>query len=85
MFESRCGIRCNDCEGRAESGCTGCITMEKPFWGGICEVKSCCEDKKLDHCGLCADFPCDVLANMGKEQGYDPAPRLANCEQWAKE
>lgn len=84
MFESRCGVRCNSCERREKVHCTGCPNMEKPFWGGVCEVKVCCEDKKLNHCGECPDFPCDMLAEMGKDQGYDPEPRLELCRTWAR-
>lgn len=85
MFESRCGVCCDSCERKEEVGCTGCLTMEKTFWGGECEVKSCCVKKGLDHCGLCADFPCEMAATMGVEQGFDPAPRLEQCRKWAAE
>jgi hypothetical protein len=54
--------------------------MEKPFWGGECKVKSCCESKTLNHCGECSDFPCEMLSNMGKDQGYDPLPKLKCAE-----
>jgi len=58
--------------------------MDKPFWGGECGVKSCCEEKYLNHCGECAEFPCKMAETMGSEQGYDPKPRLDNCRNWAK-
>lgn len=85
MYESRCGILCGECQGREEVHCKGCRNMEKPFWGGECGVKSCCEAKGRNHCGECPDFPCEMLAAMGTDQGYDPAPRLAKCREWAKE
>lgn len=56
-----------------------------PFWGGECTVKSCCEEKQLNHCGKCVDFPCDMLSNMGKDQGFDPSIRLKQCKIWADE
>ncbi|MCI1931865.1 MAG: DUF3795 domain-containing protein [Clostridia bacterium] len=84
MFESRCGISCNACGRKTEVNCKGCIHMEKPFWGGKCEVKSCCESKKLNHCGECKDFPCEVVSLLGTEYGYDPKPRLENCRKWAE-
>lgn len=83
MYESRCGICCNQCERKEEVDCKGCLEMKTTFWGGNCGVKSCCETKKLNHCGECGDFPCEMLATMGVELGYDPAPRLANCKKWA--
>ncbi len=85
MCESRCGLLCGSCQGREEADCKGCVNMTLPFWGGECGVKSCCEGKGLDHCGQCHSFPCEMLATMGAEQGYDPEPRLAQCRRWARE
>ena len=85
MFESRCGVCCDSCERREKVHCKGCINMEKTFWGGVCEVKVCCEGKELNHCGECPDFPCTMLAEMGKDQGYDPEPRLTQLRKWAEE
>ena len=48
----------------------------------IC-VKRCCEERGLNHCGECEDFPCEVLSSMGVEKGYDPKPRLRQCREWA--
>lgn len=85
MFESRCGICCENCERKGEVGCTGCIHMEKPFWGSDCGVKSCCEERGLNHCGECTQFPCEMQKTMGKDFGYDPEPRLEQCKRWADE
>lgn len=59
--------------------------MEIPFWGGECKVKSCCESKKLKHCGECEIFPCEMLSNMGKDQGYDPSIKIERLRQWSLE
>lgn len=85
MFESRCGVCCNSCGRREQVGCRGCLRMERPFWGGTCGVKSCCEGRALNHCGECPEFPCEMLSTMGVEQGFDPAPKLAQCRRWAGE
>lgn len=85
MFESRCGLSCSSCEGRGQVKCNGCINMDKPFWGGECGVKTCCEEKKINHCGECPEFPCETLTNMGAEEGYDPEPKIANCKKWSQE
>ena len=82
MFESRCGVCCNSCERKERKECKGCLHMDKPFWGGICGVKSCCEGKKLDFCGQCEEFPCEMLSNMGKEQGFDPMVKIEQCKKW---
>lgn len=85
MYESRCGIACNSCEGKEQVHCSGCLNMKLPFWGGECGVKSCCEGRSLNHCGECEEFPCEMLSNMGVEEGFDPAPKIENCRKWAKE
>lgn len=85
MFESRCGVCCNSCGRREQVGCRGCLRMERPFWSGTCGVKSCCEGRALNHCGECPEFPCEMLSTMGVEQGFDPAPKLAQCRRWAGE
>ncbi len=82
MFESRCGVCCSKCERKEKVNCIGCTNMKMPFWGTECFVKSCCENKGIDHCGQCGEFPCDVCANMGRKMGFDPAPRLERCKKW---
>lgn len=85
MAESRCGVCCSQCGRAEEVHCTGCLNMKLPFWGGECKVKSCCEKRGFVHCGQCPEFPCEMEANMGRERGFDPAPRLAACRKWAAE
>jgi len=51
-MESRCGILCSKCDWQKTEKCKGCSNIDKPFWG-VCPVKSCCEEKKLEHCGEC--------------------------------
>jgi len=86
MVESRCGILCGQCDYREQMNCKGCIQIEKPFWGESCPVKSCCESKATDHCGLCPDFPCALLQKFSfdKEQG-DDGKRIEQCKQWYKD
>lgn len=49
MIESRCGIKCGSCAYKEQMGCAGCLHIQKPFWGEGCPVKSCVEEKKLQH------------------------------------
>ncbi|HAH63873.1 MAG TPA: hypothetical protein DCL73_17445 [Treponema sp.] len=85
MFESRCGVRCSVCSRKTEGNCKGCLVMEKTFWGGECKVRSCCTNRNLDHCGQCPDFPCGMLSNMGKAEGFDPSVKIAQCRAWREE
>ena len=83
MVESRCGLRCSECEYRERMGCPGCTKMEKPFWGDSCPVKSCCENKAQRHCGECGSFVCSQLNDFAydAEQGDDGA-RIEQCRRW---
>lgn len=86
MVESRCGILCSECNYREQMGCMGCITMDKPFWGERCSVKSCCESKGNGHCGQCDTFSCETLEAFAydKEQG-DNGKRIEQCKSWGLE
>ena len=84
MVESRCGIRCNECDWREKVNCAGCLHIDKPFWGDSCSVKDCCEAKGYDFCGQCPDFPCAILTEMSyaKVEG-DNGRRIRTCVMWA--
>jgi hypothetical protein len=86
VIESRCGVLCRACHYREPLHCDGCIAIVKPVWGDRCPVKSCCEDKQYAHCGLCPEFPCDLLKRFAydKEQG-DDGKRIAQCALWRVE
>ena len=84
MIESRCGIKCNECEYKASMNCGGCTKIDNPFWGE-CDVKKCCEIKKHNQCGQCATFPCDTLVSMAyAEEEGDNGKRIETCRAWAK-
>lgn len=83
MVQSRCGLLCSECQYQEQMGCKGCMKIDKPFWGTCCPIKSCCEIKKLAHCGQCADFPCETLKQFAydKTQG-DDGKRIEQCKHW---
>lgn len=86
MIESRCGILCSECGYKEQMGCQGCVHIDKPFWGDICPLKTCCEAKELEHCGQCSEFPCEVLKQFAyDEKQGDDGKRIRQCECWAKE
>ncbi len=65
-----CGAYCGTCKflNRTEKpSCSGCGNQKgKPFWGN-CKLYSCA-DGRVEHCGMCEEFPCDVFVNQ-----FDPA------------
>jgi hypothetical protein len=65
-----CGIYCGDCNFLGER-CGGCgNTRGKPFHveqAGIdvCPLYGCCvNSKKVEHCGLCDEFPCNTFSTI---------------------
>ncbi len=85
MIESRCGIVCGECVYKKQVGCRGCTHIDKPFWGESCPLKKCCEERKLENCGFCPDFPCEILTKFAydKEQG-DNGKRIEQCGKWCR-
>lgn len=85
MSESRCGLLCSECSYREAMNCQGCTKISKPFWGEVCPVKACCEEKALEHCGLCQQFPCALLHQFAydKDQG-DNGKRIEQCRCWCQ-
>lgn len=82
-ISSRCGLLCGECAYREQMNCTGCVQIQKPFWGESCPVKSCCEGRGLDHCGLCGEFPCGLLKQFAyDEQQGDNGERIERCRCW---
>ena len=62
-----CGLNCEVCEYLPEQ-CKGCGCVEgKPFWSvqvpsGICPLYDCCRNQReLEHCGQCEEFPCEMF------------------------
>ena len=53
------------------------------LWG-VCPVKSCCDGKKLEHCGECKGFPCTQLEEFAyDEKEGDCGVRLDQCKIWS--
>lgn len=85
MIESRCGILCSGCGFRESMGCKGCVNIEKPFHG-VCDVKKCCEEKKLEYCGQCGEFPCQLLKDYAYHPEHgDDGLRIEQCRKWKEE
>ncbi len=65
-----CGLYCGDCE-FMEKQCQGCNQVKgKPFWTEqfdmeVCPLYGCCvNQKELEHCGLCDEFPCELFISL---------------------
>lgn len=57
-FAAVCGNFCGTCEFLGKS-CAGCLVQKGRMFWGTCERYRCCiEEKHLEHCGWCKEFPC---------------------------
>lgn len=86
MQRSRCGLDCESCENRRDCECPGCAELEEGHWAGDCDIRQCCENRRLAHCGLCPKFPCNMLRNTAfdPDEG-DDGERLITLKKWAEE
>lgn len=74
-------MMCSSCADKDKCGCDGCLSNNS----GECEIKICCKSRGLQHCGLCSDFPCDLLRNTAfDEADGDDGERILNCKHWAE-
>jgi hypothetical protein len=66
-----CGDFCGKCP-NYPAECAGCIPAEHQD----CFFVKCCQEKEIEQCGLCMDFPCAKLTDFvpddrsGCEPGY---------------
>jgi hypothetical protein len=65
-----CGIYCGECQFLGKT-CEGCGKIKgRPFWTAemptkICPLFDCCvNQRKLEHCGLCDEFPCKTFLTL---------------------
>ena len=55
-----CGF-CLHCKKEKTPSCSGCGNHKgHPFWGE-CKLYTCATEHRVEHCGLCTDFPCDLF------------------------
>lgn len=61
-----CGMPCALCtryRTEGKSRCPGCSA--DGYYTDVCRVYRCCRGKGNKHCGLCGEYPCARLGNMG--------------------
>ena len=58
MDIGKCGFYCGSCPTYLSGNCNGCIKEHKT---GDCFTRDCVIDSKLNFCGECESFPCDVI------------------------
>lgn len=78
-----CGSYCGVCEWKDKIGCKGCkVNGGNMFWGE-CDKAKCCIAKGFEHCGRCAEMPCDKLKDLfGDPEHGDKGVRMRNLQNW---
>ena len=64
----KCGFYCGSCPTYVEGECTGCRTAHNK---GDCYTFDCVDNKNIDYCGLCKDFPCNEIMTREKATVLD--------------
>ena len=78
-----CGTYCGVCEWKDKVGCKGCKASAGAMFWGECDKAKCCIDKGFEHCGECADMPCEKLRELFDDPEHgDKGARLHNLQNW---
>ena len=81
--KSMCGLYCDTCEFVEKCGCKGCVESAGNPFHGSCSVAKCCLEKKIAHCGLCEEFPCELLHGFSYDPVHgDNGKRIEEIKKW---
>ncbi len=60
------GVDCFTCTDYTEGKCPSCRDTQ---WqeNDICQPVKCCRDRKIEVCGQCGEFPCDMMKEFYEE------------------
>ena len=89
VFELSCSTRCTVDQVK----CEGCGSADRFVLGDRCAFRKCAEDKGLESCGLCPEFPCESLAGFyhkerlqqGEAEKNARRIREAGIDKWLDE
>lgn len=74
-----CGRYCGNCVWHLSEGedrCPGChVHQGHPAWGE-CQLHACATKRHVGFCGLCGEFPCDLIMSYF-DPGNPEGPRNA--------
>ncbi|HPQ39256.1 MAG TPA: DUF3795 domain-containing protein [bacterium] len=64
---SVCGLNCARCKLEAYGDCGGCRGSRDTHWSPDCFFLSSAEEKGLDYCFQCDEFPCEPLRGFAAD------------------
>lgn len=81
-FGGICGLHW---EGNAwyETLGASCATQETLDPGRVCPVYACAKERGVTQCGVCPEFPCELLVHLAAQSGPDD-PRIESAETRAR-
>ncbi len=80
-----CGVDCAPCPDYRTGTCPGCRQSSWPE-GDACPPVSCCRERRIDCCGACRDFPCEMMRDFyGESESHERAYLLMTSLQQEKE
>lgn len=81
-----CGAYCGACEWKEKVNCSGCQACQGSMFWGECDKAKCCIEKGFEHCGHCANMPCQKLLDLFNDPEHgDNGERLNNLKNWKAE
>jgi len=61
--------------------CYGCKSGDPSNWCNECEFKSCAEEKGVDFCGECIEYPCQMLKDFQADKAVHHSSVLRGCDR----
>ena len=83
LVTTYCGLDCTNCEWKEPCNCNGCVSSKGfPFHckDEPCPVAACAINKNIMFCGMCKEFPCQLLTDYSCDKEHGDTPSGARIE-----
>lgn len=84
QYPSYCGLMCDECTYRENTGCGGCTAQGGMMFWGTCPLATCAMERKLGHCGQCGEFPCADYTRFAEDPEHG-GNRMEVVRRWVSE
>lgn len=83
-----CGLYCGTCDEFAAGRChgcgCGCGKCHGKFSADHCEIYACATSHRVEHCGVCTEFPCTKLIGASFDPTWLPQGQIENLRRRVK-
>lgn len=83
LITTYCGLSCQNCEFKEANGCQGCVATKGFAFhcsDEACPVANCAIEKSVPFCGMCSEFPCQLLQAYSCDPEHGDTPAGARIE-----